>query len=116
MKHQYHYRPAYGSEDMLIELVHTVDFGKFIVDLLEALKSINPQLTGLDDLWMNDEIIYTITSDHGSFLLSKDIWDCVFLMADHNQGCMAEINNLLFMDHRFEKVDIDHGHFKLKSK
>jgi hypothetical protein len=112
-KYKYHYRPVYGSDSLLIEFLYGVKNDTFGADLFEALKEINPQIVGLEDLWMNDEILYSVDSDLGQFTLSKDIWDLVFLMADDNQNCVHYINNLLLNDNRFEKIEVDFNNYKM---
>jgi hypothetical protein len=112
-KYKYHYRPGYGSENLLIEFISGVENDVFRTDLFDAIKEINPKLISREDLWMNDEILYLIDSDLGAFTLSKDIWDLAFLMADDNQSCILQINNLLFNDNRFEKIEVDFNDFKL---
>lgn len=110
IKYKYRYRLGYSSDSLLIEFVTGVENEAFRTDLFDAIKEINPKLAGREDFWMNDEILYTIDSDLGQFTLSKDIWDLAFLMADDNQSCIIQINNLLLHDIRFEKIEVD---FKL---
>ena len=71
-------------------------------------------MAGLEDLWMNDEIVYSINSAAGSFILSKDIWDFAFIMADNNQISIIRIDELLAADKRFEKIDVDFSAYKLQ--
>ena len=113
IKYKYRYRPGYGSDGLLIEIVNGVENEVFWTDLFDAIKEINPKLAGREDLWMNDEILYTINSDLGQFKLSKDIWGMAFFMADDNQTCILKINNLLLNDNRFEKIEVDLNDFKL---
>jgi len=113
IKYRYRYRPGYGSESLLIEFVSGVENEEFFTDLFDAVKEINPKLRGQEDLWINDEMIYTISSDLGQFTLSKDIWNLAFLMADDNQSCILKINNFLLNDKRFEKIEVNFNDFKL---
>lgn len=113
IKYKYRYRAGYGSDRLSIEFVVGVENEAFGADLFDAIKEINPKLAGREDLWMNDEILYTTNSDLGQFTLSKDIWEFVFLMADDNQTCILQINNLLLNDNRFEKIEVDFNDFKL---
>lgn len=112
IQYKYHYRPGYGADSLLIKFLNGVESVVFGTDLFDAIKQINPKLAGGEDLWMNDEILYTINSDLGQFTLSKDIYDLVFLMADNNQSCVLQINNLLLKDNRFEKIEVDFNDFK----
>lgn len=113
IKYKYHYRPGNGSDSLLLEFINGVENEAFATDLFDVFKKINPKLAGSEDLWMNDGICYTINSDLGQFTLSKDIWDLAFLMADDNQSCILQINNLLINDDRFEKIELDFNDFKL---
>lgn len=112
VRYTYHYRPGYGSEHLLIEFISGVENERFNIDLFDALKAINPQLIDLQDLWMNDEVLYTIHSNLGDFILSKDIWDLAFITADHNQACITQINDLLIEDSRFEKIEVNFDDYK----
>ncbi len=105
-KYKYRCRPEYGSGNLLIEVISGVENDTFGTDLFDAIKEINPQLAGLEDLWMNDEILYIINSDLGDFTLSRDVWDLAFIMCDHNQACISKINTLLLNDNRFEKIEL----------
>jgi hypothetical protein len=67
--YKYYCRPEYGSKKLLIEFISGTDGDTFTMDVLDALKSIKPDLLALNDLWMNDEVMYTITSDCGEFTL-----------------------------------------------
>lgn len=113
-KYKYHCRPGYGSEHLLIEFFNGVENETFGSDLFDAIKEIKPKFTALEDLWMNDEIIHTVNSDLGEFMLSKDIWDLAFIMSDKNQSCIVQIDRLLLKDKRFEKIEVNFNKFKLK--
>lgn len=110
--YNYHFRPGYGSDELLIEFISGVENETFISDLLDTIKSIQPAIIDLNDLWMNDEVLYSINSTIGTFTLSKDIWDLAFIMAENNQPCIEKINQLLLMDNRFEKIDVDFNTYK----
>ena len=101
---KFKHRLGYGSNDFLIEFISGVDedFGN---KLFEAIKILHPKIAGKDDVWMNDEVIYTVDSDLGRFTLSNDVWGCAFIMSEENQNCVAKINELLLEDKRFEKIE-----------
>ena len=113
-RYKYHYRPEYGSTNLLIEFISGVENDTFMNDLFDAIKIIKPELIDLQDLWMNDEVSYSIHSNLGDFILSKDIWDLAFIMAEHNQTCIARINELLLADNRFEKIEVNFDNYKLE--
>jgi hypothetical protein len=110
--YKYYLRPGYGSEKLLIEFISGVESDTFINDLFDAIKNIKPEIIDLADLWMNDEVLYSINSTLGEFTLSKDIWDLAFIMSEDNQTYIAKINELLIADNRFEKIEIDFNNYK----
>lgn len=111
MKYKYSCRPGYGSELLLIEFTHGVEEEDFETDLLDAIKSINPQVTGLSDLWVNEEMRYTVSSDLGQFQLDKDNWGLAFIIAYDNQACILQIDSLFLADYRFHKIEVDFSEF-----
>jgi hypothetical protein len=106
MKGEYKYncRLGFGSDKLLIEFTNGAERKTFGVDLLDALKDINPKVTRQTDLWMNDEFIYDLNSDEGHFELSLDNWGLAFIMSDDNQSCIHTIDKILAQDERFEKI------------
>jgi hypothetical protein len=98
--HKYKVRPGYGTTELLIEFNVEPD-EIFFGDLYGVLKEINVSTINITDLWVNDEVIFNLDSDHGQFELSKDIWDFVFIMATKNQVIISIISNLLNQSGRF---------------
>ena len=113
MKYKYHFRPAYNSEDLLIEIFSGVEDKNFITDLFNSIKEINPEIESIMDLWMNDEVIFQVKSDIGFFSISKDIWDFAFIQSEKDQECMNKINSILFKNIHFQKVEVDFENYKL---
>lgn len=105
--YKYHLRPGYDSGNLLIEFISGVEKVSFEPDLLEALKKLEPLLIEQQDLWMNDETLFLLESNVGSFSISKDIWDLAFIMSE-DQNCIVKINELLLTDQKFEMIDVDH--------
>ena len=106
-------RPAYGSAELLLEFF--IDSAEeFLKDLFETLESIEPKVESLKDLWMNDEVLFNLTSTQGEFWLSKDIWGFAFIMAEKNQSCIIHINEILNKSNLFEKVEVDFEKYKIK--
>ena len=105
-KYKYNYRPEYSSENLLIEFISGVDNETFEKDLFEAINQINPNIVKKEDLWMNDEILYTVNSNIGDFELSKNtILDLVFITSKENKLIINKIDELLIKDDRFEKLE-----------
>jgi hypothetical protein len=84
----------------------------FNADLLGALKEINPEIYEVTDLWMNDEVIFQISSNEGSFSLSRDVWDFAFIMADNNQALIKLIAGILECSELFESGEVDLNNYK----
>ena len=110
--YKYHLRPGYGSDKLLLEFILDSSDTKFDKDLLATLKDINPKVDRVEDLWMNDEVLLQVSSDKGSFLLSKDIWDFAFIMAEKNQSVIKCIDEILNNSNLFEKEEVDFENYK----
>jgi len=110
--YKYHLRPGYGSTELLLQFFLDDADTAFNSDLLTTLKTINPQIEAIQDLWMNDEVIFQISSNEGSFSLSKDIWGFAFIMADSNQLAIKRIAEILERSALFEKEEVDFDNYK----
>lgn len=111
-KYKYHYRPEYKSRKYLIEIFSGVEDKRFVSELFDSIKEINPKITGFEDLWMNDEVVFIVDSSLGKFSLSKDIWNLAFIMEEDNPECIERINAILMKDLRFEKVEVNPDNYK----
>ncbi|HVX27336.1 MAG TPA: hypothetical protein VHB70_13390 [Parafilimonas sp.] len=85
---------------------------EFDKDLFTALKDINPKVDTVEDLWMNDEVLLHVSSDKGTFILSKDIWEFAFIMAENNQPCIKLIDEILSNNNLFEKEEVNFEDYK----
>jgi len=112
MKYSYYLRPGYKSHDLLIEIVSGAEDEYFLTDLLDSIAEINPKVDSINDRWINDEVEIEVSSDIGSFFISKDIWDLAFIMAEDNQECIKKINLLLLNNKNFQKVEVDFDNYK----
>jgi hypothetical protein len=108
----YRLRPGYGSDKLLLEFLLTNTDTEFNKDLLTTLKVLNPTVDKVEDLWMNDEVLWQVSSDKGAFTLSKDIWDFAFIMADNNQHCINLIDEILCKSSLFEKEEVDFENYR----
>lgn len=114
-RYKYHFRPGYGTDNLLIQIYTGVFDETFNSDLFDVLKEINPKQTSSQDLWMNDEMFYEFSSTAGNYSLSKTTWGDVFFLSD-NLSCLQKINSLLFKDPRFQKVEVDFGNYTMKEE
>jgi len=105
--YRYRLRPGYGSKELLIELLPESANQAFFDELLEVLKQVNAKVIDVLDLWMNDEVLLTFEGDLGSFMVSKDIWDFVFIMAPDNQPAILKIEKALCANARFHTELVD---------
>lgn len=111
---KYYLRPCYGSDKLLVEFILDSSNMNFNENILCALSSIHPKIDSVDDLWMNNEILFHISSDRGDFLLSKEIWDSAFILTENNQFIIKEIDNILSRNDLFEKIEVDFTKYKLR--
>lgn len=112
MKYKYHLRPGYKSQKLLIEIFNGAENEDFFPDLFDSISKINPVVDKISDLWMNDEYLYDVSSDIGSFIISKDIWGFSFIMSESNQECLNKINLMLLKDQNFQKVEVNFEDYK----
>jgi hypothetical protein len=112
MRHRYKVRPGYSSQKLLIELTPKEADKAFLGELLAALRGINANVADIGDLWMNDEVILILESDFGPFLISKDIWNFVFVMAPDNQPVIPKIDEALAKSNLFQKEPVDHKNYR----
>ena len=111
-KYEYRIRPGYGSENILIEFTKNCDGNEFHESLKNVLGKINVKSKQIDDLWMNDEMLYHIKSDIGKFQISSDSWGGLFILADNNQEAINELGYLLSHDDRFLKEEVDYKKYR----
>jgi hypothetical protein len=109
--YRYRLRPAYGSKELLIELLPETADQAFFGELLVVLKQVNANVTDVLDLWMNDEVLLSFESDLGPFLVSKDIWDFVFIMAPENQPAILKIEQALRANAQFQSEVVDFNQY-----
>lgn len=110
--YKYHFRPGYQSDDLLIDVFDGAERVTFIQDFMSAINELKPKMIDIVDLWMNDEVLMTIDSEAGQFIISKDIWGFAFVMAENNQNCLVKINSILENAEMFEKIEVDFENYK----
>jgi hypothetical protein len=110
--YRYHFRPGYQSKDLLIDIFGGAENENFNWDFLNAIAEIEPEMTDILDLWMNNEVLMTFDSDAGLFTLSKDVWGFAFVMAENNQEGLHRINSILECSELFEKIEVNFENYK----
>ena len=79
-KNQINYRQEFNSPNMLIEIAVKEETNNLFLHILEAISELNPILKSKEDLWMNDEYLFTYSTTQGEFPLSIDIWGFAFIL------------------------------------
>ena len=110
--YKYYFRPGYKSKKLLIDIFDGAEKDTFFSDFIGAITEINPKVSDVSDLWMNDEITFEFDSQFGKFTFFKDIWGFAFIMAENNQNCLVTISSLLERSELFEKTDVDFENYK----
>jgi hypothetical protein len=103
----YKVRPGFGSRELLIELTPISANQEFWDQLLNGLQSIGANILGVENLWFNDEVLLSCSSNFGDFIISADVWDIVFIMAPENQSVIQKIDEALQSFPGFRKLPVD---------
>lgn len=110
--YHYHFRPAYFSEEFLIEIYDGAENEGFLGDFLHALAPIAANITDFTGSGMNDEVQMDCSSELGMFQLTKDASGLVFVMARENQKAIAKIHKLLSADPKFRNIPVNNADYK----
>jgi hypothetical protein len=70
------------SNRPIIEFDTSSRGSELIRNLKDVLQSIDLKILNKEDLWMNDEILYSCSSTIGNFQISSDTYDCIFTLSD----------------------------------
>ena len=111
-KYRYKLRPGYNSDILLIEFANGAENESFFEDLKASLSEIDFHYEKIEDVWMNDEVHLHANSSAGPFLLTKDIWDMAFILADDNQDGLVRLDQILSESALFEKEKVDFGDYR----
>ena len=109
---KYRCRPGYGSKQLLIEIEafnHQEDIFRSIINSLE---NIEPKNMKLEDVWQNDEFIYTIDSAIGTFTIHIDNYGIAFITADNNNELILKMDLILNQNLQFTKEEVDFSKYK----
>lgn len=110
--YKYKLRPAYKTSELLIEFFIKSANDEFFGSFYSALSSLNLEQQSVTDLWMNDEVVIDLNSDQGSFEISIDVWDGVFIMSPNNQNVIIKIDEILSEHIEFTKLQVDFSEYK----
>lgn len=107
----YRFRPGYGSDEFLLEFTKNAGSEEFYMDLFDAFSSINCKTEVIDDEWNDDELVMHIHSDIGSFELSQDSLNTVFILTEDNQKGLKLLEELLQHSKLFSKEEVNHKRY-----
>lgn len=114
--YKYKLRPGYGSKELLIEFSNIEHPENFIKKLISILKNHEFEYNGTTDVWMNDEVLIHLKSSNGKLIISKDIYDFIFILGDHNQKDIEKIAGILMESDLFEKEIDDYLKYQISNK
>lgn len=102
-------RPKYHSQELLIEFdsYSNEKMQLLINEINTTLLSSGITCTNIQNLWMNDETVYTMEGEFGTISLSIDIWDLAFITAANNQA-IKNIETILLESGKFIKKETDY--------
>ncbi|MFZ4057381.1 MAG: hypothetical protein ACOYKE_04555 [Ferruginibacter sp.] len=104
--YQYQCRKAFGSDALLIEFVSNTNSPLFLNQLLDALKPLEIIVADITDQWVNDEVWINVECSLGKAIITKDIYECVFIMAKEQPSIIHAIDGVLAKHPLFEKVKV----------
>ena len=99
-------RPGNNTEELLIEFRKGSGSDEMILAMKKVLAEANADVIEKIDLWQNDEVIYKMKSQFGSFEISSDNYGCIFIMAPDNQPAIVAISSLLSKSNIFKSEAI----------
>lgn len=108
----YKLRPEYGGEHLLLEFIKGPEQPTFLSELLQVFADLEFKVEAAADLWMNDEILLSISSKAGAFTLTKDTWDLAFILAGTNQDGIKLLDEYFLKSNQFIKLEVDFNAYK----
>ena len=106
---QYEYIPTFDNdtEDYMIRFSDTKDGNQLIGKLLLLFEDINFEAGEAKEVWMNDEIWISAKSPNGNVLITKNIYDFVFIMANDNKSDLDIVENVMNKSMDFKKIKLE---------
>lgn len=100
----YTIRAAEESGKLLIAFTELPEDKDFIKTLIRSLEPVNVQVVNYDDLWMNDEIALSASSDIGPFIIYRDNKGYYFITANDNPASIPALDTLLATNPFYKKT------------
>jgi len=112
LTYTYLFRPGYGSEHMLLEFRDAQDLEHFAACFFEAIALLEPEILKTE-LILGSERLFTIQCRMGTFTLSHDDYDFVFILCDERQDCLFETERLLALSPHFVKEEVSFDDYRI---
>lgn len=112
-KYTYKLRPAYGSQELLIEFGTLDDPEYFLFEIVRMLGLAGFESQEMLDLWMNDEIQVNFSSLNGLITVSLNVYGMLFIMSKKNQIDILKIDQLLQNSEAFIKEKVDFLNYRM---
>lgn len=111
-KYSYKLRPGFGSKELLLDFDCNGRPDSLQNDLFKLLEDANFTITGVGDLWMNDQLLFEFKSQTKTVTITRDIWDLFFITAENNQSAITKLDELLSDHPLFEKMEVDFSEYE----
>lgn len=88
-------RPGYGCDELLLEFNAQHSADALEQELFFILENNGFKFEAVEDLWMNDELLFKFKSTNGALELSRDNWDFIFILGEKKSsryfkaGCLT---------------------------
>jgi hypothetical protein len=106
---QYDYLRTFdnSSHDHMIRFHFVKNANQLIGKLLILFKNLGLKADGIDDIWMNDEIWIKSKSHNGQVIITKDIYDFVFMLGPNNKFDLDKIEETMSHSIDFKRIIIN---------
>lgn len=114
IKYAFKLRPAYGSDELLIELDGKDQPDQLQNDVIRILLQNGFTEGKTEDLWQNDEWIFYFHSEGRTVLFSRNsVWDFFFLIGENNnQSDILKLDDVLSKNSLFEKLSANYSDYR----
>lgn len=102
--YQYTVRPAVDTGKLIIAFPNLPEDKDFIKKLIRAFEPVNVRVVNYDDLWMNDEIALSASSDIGPFIIYRDNKGYYFITANDNLTGISALDSILKTNPLYKKT------------
>ncbi len=104
---QYEYLPTFdkNSNDFMIRFCFVKNANQLIGKLLILIDNLGFEAGQVTNVWMNDEIWISAKSQNGQIIITRDIYDFVFIMATNNKTDLERIEKAMNNSTDFERIE-----------